>query len=601
MLRDPGALLWFLLALPLALLYFVRPTPRTARVGSLLIFRLLAKRRAARAPLARLERLLSLLLNVAALALVALALTRPTLGPLSPRRIVAILDAGASMASRLDGSTRFERALARSRELARELRPEDELGFVLAGATPHLLLAPTPRAAHPERALESARLEGGRKGLADALALAYALEPTEVRVFSDGAGPALEGAPAAPAGTVLTFERLGHEDDSNAGIVALAARAVPGTESTVEVQATLVNASARPASIRPTYSLDGKTLVALEPVDVGPWTRANLPPRRMDLPEGGVLGLHIETPGDVLDRDDDAYVIVPPVRPTRVRSPGSPFLDAALEADDTVALVGEGADADVTVGESLVLGPEAVASVASRFELGDRGTVMPPRITRIAREHPVLRHVSLDDAVFTKARLVDAPPDWRPLVQAGDVPLVLARDADGRRALVFTFAPEGSDLVLRRAWPLLVANAVSWLHGEALRESEPPVHAGAVARLPLPRMAGTSAPFPAATRVVRDGEPVPSQQEPGVVTVTETSRPGVYEVLAGDVRLARFAVSLLDEEASHVAPHALGIGERPAPRPRPEVASIEPAVFASLLALLLLLLESWVHHRSPLG
>ena len=46
-----------------------------------------------------------------------------------------------------------------------------------------------------------------------------------------------------------------------------------------------------------------------------------------------------------------------------------------------------------------------------------------------------------------------ASPAWKVLAAAGETPLVLARDEP--RAVALTFSPGESDLVLRRAWPLL--------------------------------------------------------------------------------------------------------------------------------------------------
>src|SRR5205807_850756 len=125
------------------------------------------------------------------------------------------------------------------------------------------------------------------------------------------------------------------------------------------VQATLLNASEREASVRPTFTLDRTPLVVLEPVTIGPWSRANLAERRLSLPLGGVLGLHVDAEGDVLDRDDDAFVLVPPQRRTRVTTPDAVFLSAALRADDSVTLVPRQArdernDADIVLGERLV-------------------------------------------------------------------------------------------------------------------------------------------------------------------------------------------------------------------------------------------------------
>ncbi|MBI3724392.1 VWA domain-containing protein, partial [bacterium] len=382
---SPQALWLLALALPLVALFLVRPRAVVAEVGSLLLWKRVEARRAARARIARLEKVLSLVVHLAALAAIVLALAGPGGSARAPRRIVAILDASASMSARLGSGTRFGAALERARSLALSLEGNDELGFVVAGAVPRVLLAPAPRASRPELALSRAELEGGATDLREALELAYALLSDssaggfarEAWLLSDGACPDLEREPRPrpPEGVRLVFAREGSPDDWSVGVVAFGARELPDSPGEVEVHAALASSCPRPVKTRATILVgdagdarkmtESEPVVVLDSIEIGPHATVSLPPRRVSLPRGGRLGIRIETPGDALAQDDEAWAVVPGSRATRVflgegeaEAASAPFIRAALEADARVELVPSSGEADVVV---LVLGEDGTA------------------------------------------------------------------------------------------------------------------------------------------------------------------------------------------------------------------------------------------------
>jgi hypothetical protein len=98
---------------------------------------------------ARLENLLLLLLRMAAIALLALAISRPFTGDRSPlaslsenrRDVVLVLDASASTGYRADVKSTFERIVERAKEIVLELdgARDDRVRILVAAARPRLV------------------------------------------------------------------------------------------------------------------------------------------------------------------------------------------------------------------------------------------------------------------------------------------------------------------------------------------------------------------------------------------------------------------------------------------------------------------------------
>jgi hypothetical protein len=644
----PEALWLLALALPVAALFLVRPKARRSAVGSVLLWRRVEKKRSARAGIARLEKLLSLLLHLAALAAIVFALARPLAREARPRRIVAVLDAGASMGARVaPGRTRFEAALESARRLVESLGPEDEVGFVLGGASPRVLRAPGGRDRKPGSALEGLVLEGGATDLRAALELGGALLDAdagararverELWLFSDGAAPELARPPKPrlPEGARLRYVRFGSPADGSVGVVSLAAREAPSSPGEVEVSAQVESSFRDRVRARATLFLDGDPVVSLEPFELEPGTRFSLPPRRVRVEGGGVLALRVEAPGDVLPLDDEAWLVIPGARRPLVQIEGegasARFVRAVLENDDEVKVAppprGPGHDVSpdvlVLAGGSvpdeppraaLVVGEEAAAAAGARrgWDLTVAAPRAPPRPTLKVPGHPLLRHVLLDAALFARTSELEPGASWTTV--AGEPPLVLAReDAQGRRAVLLPFSPEETDLVLRRSWPLLIANAVSWLTGECHHEARPTVKTGSVARIAFARPLGDDVSVATVFRPSGERTTVPLEMvgsSEAQVVFTATSEPGVYTVVAGDRRSlpprgaadARFAVSLLDaREGSIAARTALGLGEEPAGDLAPRAVELELPRILAAIAALALVLEGYLFHRRGLA
>ncbi len=152
----------------------------------------------------QMENLLLLLLRMAAVALLAFALARPFTGRLSPlagftesrRDVILVLDGSASTGYRESVDTVFDRAVARAREIVRELDGGrgDRVRLILAGGYPRLLSWTQPDqasamldtlAAPTDEALDLAGALGEVLRFAREDAAAAGHESLEIRLLSD--------------------------------------------------------------------------------------------------------------------------------------------------------------------------------------------------------------------------------------------------------------------------------------------------------------------------------------------------------------------------------------------------------------------------------
>lgn len=406
----------------------------------------------------------SLLLQLLAVAAAALALARPSVNWQGPPDLVIALDAGARMRA---VDPEGERA-ARAREAALELAER-------AGAVALVRVG-----TEPELALPFARDRGALRAALDAFETGDADVDVErgldlARSIADGREVAwISDDPGTPAPGITRVGVAG--SGRNVGIVAF----------DLGIQQAFVAVASdhpRPVSVGVVLErLDGSLVASTEllvpaggrasatfPVDiVGEVVRA-----RLDL--GPLV--------DALALDDVAYagrralrVVMDQDEPALRRALGAvPGVEvqvtgsARFVAADLRVLTGSGPDG-LRPGDYLLLPAPAVAPEARRVADWDRA-------------HPLLRFVDLHETVVGVGPLAESPVDaaalpwasdvatlesegWTVLARTADLRPVFAwRDRDGVRAFAFGAHPSQTDLVLRAAFPTLVANLVDAFRG----------------------------------------------------------------------------------------------------------------------------------------
>lgn len=530
--------LWALLAVPLVvLLHFLRIERTRREVAALFLWREAQEMAEARRKTSPTWLLLVQVLFVTA---AALALAQPRISFAGPPDAVLVLDASASMTAREpNGRTRLDAARAEASAVAGR---SGRVAVVRAGLDATVVHPLDDDRAALERALGGLAAGDRRADLERALELAEDVAAGgRVHVFTDAEVAPREGLTVHPVGSAVL----------NAGIVAFD---VGLQEAFVAVATNDV----RPMEVEVGLLLDGEAVASTSLfVPAGGQGTATFP-----LSRSGIYEARLTPPaGDALALDDVAYAGRPDLLVT-IDRPNEP-LQRALAALPGVGVRVTAADAAADVRVRTGVDPAGLEP--GRYIVVAEPAAEPDyRIVRdVDRAHPLMRFADVREAV------VGISPGWppeEPADEGGEAWTVLARDAsltpliryrdDGeRQVLQLGFHPSQTDLILRPAFPALIANAIRAFRGED--------------RLPLGAVVEAAV---GATRVLE---------------------PGIYEV-GGRER----AVSLLsvDETRLREAPQAADVEPRDAPVWTERARGLAPWLLAAALAALAA--EWWLSRRS---
>jgi hypothetical protein len=447
----------------------------------------------------RLRHWLSLALTLslfAAILLGALGRQRQILGygAFEPggRSVVLLIDRSASMSATDEDGSRLDAARSRASELLGGLAAADSalVASFAADATAESGFESDPR--RLARAIAAVLPSDEPGDLQRALAFAGAIlrgrpRPTVILVSDGGfTEDARRIAPADPEGRALDirYAPVGRRSD-NVGILSLAARRIPADPGAVETALVVQSFRSTTGAAGIEISSGGTVIEKVEPT-LAPGER-----RRLTIPNLFAPDARIEarlTGADDLADDDRARATIPPLPRRRILRVGGPdlYLDGALlglgrtvhidrlpasAADRAAARAG---DYDLVVFDNVT--PSA-APQAGRFLFFDpqgpgnpfaarrearpvRDPVLDPASLR--RDHPLLHQLDLADVNVVEAhRLALAPGDVA-LAASFGVPLIVVRERPGLRIAALAFDPRRSDLPMRPAFPLLVANALAW-------------------------------------------------------------------------------------------------------------------------------------------
>jgi hypothetical protein len=565
----------------------------------------------------KLRRLLSLLLQLALLALLVLALgdPRPREDLREGRHLVLLLDASASMKAVDVKPNRLAAAKAEAEKIVRGLGASDRAIVVQMGSVPtprssmsgdqtELLQAINQVSASDTRA----DLEAGLSFARDSL---RGLPHGEVVVMGDGAyGDTSEiSSRVSLEGAEPRFVPVG-KSSKNLAITEFSVRRYPLDKSRYEVMLELSNLQDAPADVELELSGDG-AVVDVTHLKLGPNER--LPRYYQDLAGASrTLTARIKAaPGtDDLPADDVAYALLPERRRARILliSPGNTYLEAALLLDEYLDV------AEVTPGAALPDGKFDVAILDGVAPpLNDRiGAALylnPPAETSPVpygaaiedfgfdtweRKSPVLRFMSMGDIQAAKGHAFKPAPGDKVLGASEQGPILVSGARAGHRFVALGFDPRDSDLVLRIAWPLFVLNTInafveedvgyvsSFRTGDVWRVAVP----GSLSTVSLHEPGGAKHAVP-----VSDGR-----------AVFRGELAGFYKLSGGqdDAPLGEFAANLSDLDESRIQPQKeLVLGGKKATAVMAPPPSLKSEVWIYLLlGVLAISLIEWVtYHR----
>ncbi|MGV8841527.1 MAG: VWA domain-containing protein, partial [Bauldia sp.] len=607
--------LWLLAAaLGVAVLLLHAARRRTVAVPSLQLWRSLdagnARRKVRRPPLTP-----SLLLQLLAVLLAALALAQPRLGPAAVDHYVFVIDGSASMRTADgEGGSRFEAARA---DLARVIRAiaadgDVRVSVVRAGATPVLVAA---RQSWPAGILPLvAALRPGDdvvdwpKTMAAIPALVGEAASVRVTILTDDAAAA--GAAASVLGPPIdaAIVRYGRSDTPDA---ALTARIMPVDAAAgrwrVEGTITLTGGAAPPSAVSVAFApgavgelLDWPPIAVRPPRDAAeaaPGVPQAVPfGAELTLPGAGRLMLSLA--GDAAPQDDAVFftVLGPPL-PLRVAIVGAPderlvrAIEAAGPAEIRAAdqLTGDLADVDLVVVTTgidrrpttnvLWLGAGRVAGEPAPALLADSDP------TSWNAAHPLSRNVDWAALAGPPAQAVAPLPGAEIVVAAGEAPLVAARTtASGRDVRVaLDLGPGG--FADEPTFPVFIGNLIDWLGPDFGRETGRACVAGIPCRLASRELAAriTAPDGSLAWQGATVAGPLPRGLDAAFLPVAA----GFYTVTRADGTLTTIAVNAA---ADAVAARGEGTGALP-------MAPLRLAPWLAAAAFIALLAEAIVAGR----
>lgn len=465
----------------------------------------------------------SLVLRLLALASLVLALAglSPARAGPPPPALVLVVDADVTMRTvESDGRTRYLAAL----ELARRIVVSDvwrEVAVLEARALPEVLVAPTAdrgaAAARLRRTREDA--ETGKRtpdtgrgdldaALQTALSVAHDRAPATVRVLSARL-VAVPPAADEESGGAVSVEPWGvgttREDQGIASFELASAVGAARALLTVAVRNDADGTRDRELVVDV-----GESEVFRRRVDLGagestePLAVEVQPPK-----DGGWLRVRLDG-GDAYAENDgvDAW-LAPPLRPSvlvvhagNVRPYTRAILDAMGEGIDVaesgfvhVSDLARANPRDVTIVDGVAL-PEGALRPGAWLFLAPLGSGLPfevaepvqePLVWRSAPDHPLVQDLDLGAAWVARGFPVSGA-GLVSLAEADGATVLGEGEAGDVRYVVLGLDPEGSDLPLRAAFPLLLQAAVRRLAAVPIAPLAPFYRAGGALRprLPLP-------------------------------------------------------------------------------------------------------------------
>jgi Ca-activated chloride channel family protein len=504
--------------------------------------------------------------------------------------IVLVIDTSASMQATDVSPNRLEAGKAMALEALKDLPAGGKVSVVSAGRTAKVVANGTSDLGRVKQAIASITATSDAGDLGDALRLASALAArsgdAEILVATDAA---LAAPPTGTLEAPVRVLRVGREQDNQA-IVALGVQTASSglshsafvsvanlglelVERRLEVYADGVLRDSRTLKLDP----QRRTNLTIDDIDDPDHPASVVEVRLAAKDEASSVA------PDMLAVDDRAWAIVPPaaLRTVLLVSDGDPYLETALSYlpdtelyGVTPAKYGPGTKPelyDLVIFEGFLpaeLPAKPILAIAPprTSALGNvAGTLTNPGIGALDPSDPVLRYVDLTTVHISEAKKLELPTWARAVIPGpGGAPLLYAGTLAGRPAAVLAFEPRRSDLPLQVAFPVLLAN----LAGELLGGSQTPADAitpGTPVTLSIPDGA-------VGVRVQRpDGttdDLIAPTKDAGSVTFARTELLGVYTVTAiPDPDATPAASSSTPDASSSGAPPASAAAGSPGASP----------------------------------
>jgi hypothetical protein len=526
---------------PLLALYILRLRRPKRRVASTLLWTRQVEDLRANSLFQRMRVSWLLLLQIIAVALVALALAQPQadLGIVESGRVVLLIDRSASMGvADADGRSRLDAAKREAHERVDALfgagffsqAPEV---MVVAIAREATVLSPfSTIAARAHDAIDAIEATDETTTLAEALDVA--------RSFMEVPNPDKQGAPqesgvtlelwsdgriadvdrcVVKAGESLRYHPMGSPTARNAGVAGAGVSRLAGNPDEVAVFARIMNWNEAPLHSDVELWVDGTLRAVLPPgVDVpaageDPSRKTWLPGEiRVSFPSvtvkpDGIVEVRLVAVDDQ-PADNRMAMVAAPAAAARVLLVGASSIvrgvvealpvksvDAVsaeefttrvatqpswVDAFDVIVLDGA-SPSSLPPSRYLVLGGTVPFEGLNPY--GDKSDVS---MRSVQSAHPLMRFVNLDELGVARAVAYSPASDVETVVEGSDGPLVMTLARGGGQAVVVAFNPLDSNWPFQRGFVNFMANAVEFLAASGREAALPTIMPGDTQPIRLP-------------------------------------------------------------------------------------------------------------------
>jgi hypothetical protein len=538
-------------------LYFLKLRRMEQRISSTYLWRTLVRDTAANAPWQRLRPNMLMFLQLLFLAALIIALARPFTwsDTAAGSHLILVIDTSPSMNATDVKPSRLAEAVAIARRMIDSLPSSSRATLITAGAQ-----SPIFNLQSSISAISSADLPSA---LTIASAIAAREPDSEIVILSDG-HVALQPVTLPSR---ARFVSIGNSNHNQAIGAFSAQREAGGRHLTAFAQ--LVNYGAQAVSRRLVLYADGRVWTARDVMlasnQAQAVTFAGLPL------DAHIFEAHLEG-DDMLALDDRAYVVPPSNQKISVRvvTTGNRFLETALRLMPNVVIAFQSpisytqsptANFHLTIFDSFVptttlpMGNLLLIAPLRATELFSvTGSVEAPVPVPVVGDDPILRYVDLRDVTIQAATRVPLPSWARAVIMdsKSSAPLLMMGEQGNRHLGILAFDLRHSDLPLRVAFPLLMANLLDALASGSVTNVPTSVEVGhAFAIL---------APAQATAAIVRapNGQTQRLTPQEGRVVFDQTHQLGVYELMweGRDVAAQRLyvVVNLFNPDESDITP-----------------------------------------------
>ncbi len=586
----PMGLLFALFIPMVILLYLLKLKRYDYTVPSTLLWRKSLEDLKANTPFQKLKKNLLLFLQLLIIALLTLAVARPVLelGGLRGQSFIVIIDQSASMSATDLSPSRLEAAKKKAIDLVNDMSMGDKM-MVIAFSQNAQSLCPFESSKGVLRnIIRSIRPTDQRTNIEEAMRIAQTAAKNsfnpELILFTDGQFTIPSDVDTG--GMKIRYLPVGTSND-NVGIVDFVVRKDFALQQNYQIMVGVRNFSNEDKELYVELWGEGPVRVQFE-ADVEVNEVTDTPPdnyernlmdaRKLKLAaqtsdtlifdELGTFPEHIEV---VIDSEDDfpldnkAMAIIPEEESLQILlvTQGNKYLERVLNLDPRVRLFVTTPDQltaldryDVVVFDSftppnLAEGNYIFINTVPPLPGWSQGeTIEYPALIDWDRFHLLTRHLNLENLVISECLSIGTPNWVEVIAESRETPLLVAFQQEKIRALITSFDLYKSNWPMRVSFPIFFSNLLNWFisdegpgslikrTGDILALEEPSDFEGQVNIIP---------PTPLAEKEINFAEN-------STVYHSETSKIGIYQYVAGDKIIKKYAFNLLSPEESSLLP-----------------------------------------------